>query len=64
MLTLHTFWNEHENQWPSTGDVRRWTDKELDELQEQLNKIGLSQVSSAIGSIQLDKIDQEIKEIK
>ena len=56
MPVLHIFWDEHKYQWPP-DDGRRWTDEELDGLKAQLNNVGLSQVSDAIGSLQFDKIE-------
>jgi hypothetical protein len=59
MPILHIFWDEHKNIWPPDNNGRRWSDFELDELMGQLNRIGLSQVSDAIGSLRFDKIEME-----
>ena len=64
MPFLHIFWEEHEGSWPQVGDVNRWDDHELNELKGQLNRVGLSQVASAIGSLQFDKIDGAIRASK
>lgn len=56
MPILHIFWDDHQGSWPPEKTGRRWTDVELRELQAQLNRVGLSQVSDAIGSLMLDRI--------
>lgn len=57
MPVLHIFWEEHKGEWPPDKNGRRWTETELDDLKGQLNMVGLSQVSDAIGSLQIDNIE-------
>jgi len=54
---LRIYWNSHHSVWPPDKTGRRWNDKELDELMDQLNNVGLSQVSNAIGSLRFDITD-------
>ena len=58
MPILHIFWDEHKDKWPPDKTGRRWSDTELRALQTQLNRVGLHQVSDAIGSLMLDKIEK------
>lgn len=57
MTVLHIDWNKHDGFWPPVNSGRRWSGKELDELKTQLNRLGLNQVSDAIGSLQFDIIN-------
>jgi len=57
MSTLTIFWDDHKGIWPPDKNGRRWSDAELRELQDQLNRVGLGQVSDAIGSLMFDKIE-------
>lgn len=57
MPTLHIYWDDRAGKWPPTSSGRRWTDEELDDLQKQLNRVGLGQVSDAIGSLRIDKYE-------
>ena len=59
MPVLHIFWDEHKEKWPPDKTGRRWDDNELRELQAQLNRVGLGQVSDAIGSLMFNKIELE-----
>lgn len=49
-------WVENK-EWPGINSHRRWTDAELGALQDRLNRMGLAQVSDAIGSLLFDKVD-------
>ena len=59
MTILRIFWDDHKGSWPPDETGRRWTDDELNELKAQLNRVGLGQVSDAIGSLMFDKIEME-----
>ena len=61
MSILHIYWDDHPGKWPACGTKRRWLSNEIDELKAQLNRVAMDQVANAIGSLQLDLIDKELK---